>query len=56
MIRIENGSDNVVEIYNATGQLMMSVEATDGNISVSGLSAGLYLLKQGKNITQFIKD
>lgn len=56
MIRIENGSDDAIEIYNATGQLMMSVEANNGNISVSGLPAGLYLLKQGKNITQFIKN
>ena len=56
MIRIENGSDETVEIYNATGQLIMSVEATDGNISVSGLPTGLYLLKQGTNTTQFIKE
>ena len=56
MIRIENGSNETVEIFNATGQLMMSVEANDGNISVSGLPAGLYLMKQGKNTTQFIKD
>lgn len=55
VIRIENGSDNVVEIYNATGQLMMSVEANNGNISVSGLPAGLYLLKQGASMTQFVK-
>lgn len=56
IIRIENGSDETVEIYNATGQLVMSVEANDGNISVSGLPSGLYLLKQGGNTTQFIKE
>lgn len=55
MIRIKNGSDDAVEIYNATGQLMMSVETNNGNISVSGLPAGLYLLKQGASMTQFVK-
>ena len=56
IIRIENGSDEAVAIYNATGQLVMSVGATDGNISVSGLPTGLYLLKHGGKTAQFIKE
>lgn len=49
---------SIVEVYNVTGVLMISSNATEKkhNIDVSKLPAGLYFVKTANNISKFIKE
>lgn len=55
-------NSSVVEIFNAQGQLVKSINAeidnnlTSQSISINDLSTGLYFIKAGKMSGKFIKD
>ena len=47
----------IANIFNATGQLVMTVTGEEGNeIDVSDLPAGLYLVHCGNRVLRFVKD
>lgn len=56
IVRIENLENDVeVSIYNSVGALVKTVETVDGNISVSELPSGLYLIRCEEKTLQFVK-
>ena len=55
-IRLEGlETETEIRFYNPLGMLVKSVIATDGEISVSDLAPGLYLLRCGPQTLRFIK-
>ncbi len=45
------------QIFNSNGRLIMSgIQDEDGSIDLSGLTPGLYIIRQGANSSKFIKQ
>ena len=57
-IRIEGlEAGSTVQVFNATGQLVMTASAGEkADIDVSELASGLYLVRSGKSSATFVKD
>lgn len=56
VLRVISTSLNPIYLYTITGELIAQCPSPCNQINTSQLSAGIYVIKQGNNIKQFVKQ